>query len=121
MILTLTLGHSRVPLVDRIEGRSNDYLISSQRGKVYSANFSNVVRVFSNSVIQAQFVQSVADQVVVRVVVDEAKYDRDAGRRIIEDEVRKRLDSSVDVGVQVVEEIPRSASGKIRFVINEVE
>lgn len=109
------------PLVERIEGRSNDYLISSQRGKVYSANFSNVVKVFPNSVIQAQFVQSVVDQVVVRVVVDEAKYDRDAGRRIIEDEVRKRLGSNVEVGVQVVEEIPRSASGKIRFVISEVE
>lgn len=109
------------PLVDKIEGRTNDYLVSFQRGKVYSANFSNVIKVFPNSVIQAQFVQSAIDEVIVRIVVDKAKYDEESGRRIIEDEVHKRLGSNVKVGVQIVDEIPRSASGKIRFIINEVE
>ena len=76
------------PLVDMIEGRTNDYLVSSQRGKVYSANFSNVVKVFPNSVIRAQFTQRAVDEVVVYVVVDQSRYRRESGRRIIEDEVR---------------------------------
>lgn len=108
------------PLVDVVEGRSNDYLSSPVRGRVYAANFSNVVKEFPNSVIQTQFVQPSIDEVIVKIVVDHTRFDRSTGERKIINEVRSRLGEQVRVRVEVVEEIPRERSGKIRFIVNEL-
>jgi len=104
-----------------MDGRTNDYLVSSQRGKPYSMKSSNVVQAVPNSVMRTQFVQKMAYDVVVRLVVNQFRYHRESGIRIIEDKVSKRLGSNGKVCVEVVDEMPRSASGKIRCVISEVE
>jgi len=57
----------------------------------------------------------------VCTVVDEEKRGKKPSRIIMAEEVLKRLGSNVQVGVQAVNEIPRSAGGKTRFIINEVE
>lgn len=108
------------PLVERIEGREIDYLFSEERGKVYSPNIANVVKNLPNAVIKSQFVQVSEREVLVKLVVDPAKYDSEAHADIIRDEVGQKLGRRLEVGVEVVPDIPRAASGKHRLIINEV-
>jgi phenylacetate-CoA ligase len=109
------------PLVERIEGRVIDFLSSPERGRIYSPNLANVVKNLPNSVIQTQFVQHAPDGIEVRVVVDESAFHRDELPQIIIKEVRRTMGSSMSVRVEIVSEIPRSASGKVRFVVNTLQ
>ena len=108
------------PVVDQIEGRSIDYLLSPERGRIYSPNLANVVKNVPNSVIKTQFVQSHPDRVTVKLVVDEMRFDHEADAATIRDELHRRLGEGMTVDVRVVDDIARAPSGKHRLVINDI-
>jgi phenylacetate-CoA ligase len=71
------------------------------------------------TVREAQIVQPSADRLIVYVVPGQ-------GHGPIEDErivreLRSRLGDGLEIQIQHVDRIPRTAGGKLRFVISEIE
>ncbi|CAN5848029.1 phenylacetate--CoA ligase family protein [soil metagenome] len=107
------------PLVEGIEGRNIDYLISPTRGRIYASNIVSAVKDLPNSVIQTQFVQHSPTHVQVNVVVDPGRFG-EGQKAIIVAEVKRRLGAEMGVEVVTVPVIERAASGKQRFIVNEL-
>lgn len=108
------------PLVERIGGRAIDFLWSEERGRVYSPNLSNVVKNVPNSIVKAQFTQVTRNSIRADLVVDAASFDSVHHRRIVHDELRARLGKKIEIDLRVVDDIPRSKSGKHRLVVNDL-
>lgn len=105
------------PIVKEIIGRSTDYLITKERGKVSNANMSNTIKNLPNSIINIQFVQYNADQIEINIVVDQSKYTKSHEKDLI-NEIKIRLGKAVTLKLNYVKEIPKENSGKFRMVKN---
>jgi phenylacetate-CoA ligase len=103
------------PTVEAIIGRLDDILYTPDRG--YVGRLDPVFKQIPNSVIEAQIVQTTPEEIVLRLVPDDKKYQSKHAEAIIA-EMRKRLGQVVTIRVEAVEQIPRTANGKMRSVIN---
>lgn len=105
------------PLVERIEGRSADFIESKSNGRFTSIYLSLVSADFSNSIEAMQFVQNSAGKVDIYVCADE-RYKPDSMDRIIIDKLRYTLGEDMIFEIHRVSKIPKDPSGKYRLVIN---
>jgi phenylacetate-CoA ligase len=103
------------PTIGAIIGRVDDVLYTSDRG--YVGRLDTVFKSVPSSIIEAQIVQTSPETIVLRVVPDLPKYRAEHSDRIVK-EMRKRLGDVVAIHVEEVREIPRSANGKMRPVVN---
>ncbi len=106
---------SLFPLVDKIEGRSTDYILSPTHGKVNLGNISNSTKDVMG-IIQFQVIQQELNQVNVLVVattdftlVEKNKF---------KTSLAERFGTQVAIDLQVVDEIAKEKSGKFRLVKN---
>jgi phenylacetate-CoA ligase len=104
----------RLPLVAGFEGRVDDVLYTTDGRRV-----GRLDPVFKADlpVSEAQIIQEAVDRIRVRFVPD-ANFNDMAGRSIV-DRLRDRL-GPVEVVLEPVDTIPRTASGKFRAVICHV-
>lgn len=107
------------PTVAEIRGRRLDFLYNVDGAKISAAHVANLFKDVPNSVIQVQAVQDRMDHVDLHLVVDRRTYGPDH-EQIIKDAFQYTFGPSTDVSIQVVDEIPREASGKFRLVVNRV-
>jgi len=98
-----------------LDGRKEDYLILSDGTKI--GRLDHIFKDMVN-VREAQFVQKVPGEVVVRIVRNASFSDDD--EKHLRQEVSSRL-KNIDISFEYVNEIPRTKSGKLRFVISEVK
>lgn len=105
------------PLVERIEGRSIDFIESKSNGRFTSIYLSLVSADFSNSIKSMQFVQNSAEIVDIFICADE-RYRADSMDKIIIDKLRYSLGEDMDFVIHRVSNIPKDPSGKYRLVIN---
>ena len=103
-----------LPLMGRIEGRSDDVL--------YTADGRTVGRldpVFKNDlpVIEAQIIQKSLAEILVKYVPTDSFSQRDAND--LSNRIRERM-GDVQVKLEKVEQIPRTTSGKFRAVVCEL-
>ena len=103
-----------LPSLRAIEGRSDDVLLTLDGRRIGGLNSVFKVEV---PVKEAQIIQESLERIKVLVVPATGFGDKDAGE--IVDSLRRRL-GDVDVRVEAVGSIPRSAGGKFRAVINEL-
>jgi len=103
------------PVIEAIVGRVDDVLCTPDRGLV--GRLDTVFKGLPNSIIEAQIVQTSAEIIVLRVVPDHSRYRPEHARQLVR-QMRSRLGQVVAIKVEEVSEIPRSANGKIRSVIN---
>lgn len=103
------------PLVEKIEGRSTDYILSPTHGKVNLGNISNSTKGVKG-VIQFQVIQYEANKVQV-LVVAKTDFDYKEKTKLIT-ALAVRLGPQIDINLQIVSEIPKEKSGKFRFVKN---
>jgi phenylacetate-CoA ligase len=103
------------PTIDAIVGRVDDVLFTPDRGLV--GRMDTVFKSVSNSIVEAQIVQVLPDLIVLRIVPDRDRYRPEDADKIVA-EMRKRLGLFVTIQVENVQAIPRSATGKMRPVIN---
>jgi phenylacetate-CoA ligase len=108
-----------LPLLDRIEGRVADYVVTT-RGELVSGislteNFNNLVP----GVAQMQIVQEEIDRFVFRIVKD-ANFGPQS-LEVIRSLVAERFGADVRYECEFVERIPQEPSGKYRFCISKVE
>jgi phenylacetate-CoA ligase len=102
-------------IIDRIEGRREDYVLLPDGALIGRLDhiFKDQVRVR-----EAQIYQPDRHRVVLRIVrrddfttVDEASVVREA---------RQRLGDDVGIDVDYVDALPRTSTGKLRFVVSDV-
>ena len=109
---------SAFPVVDRIEGRSADYILSPKNGKFTSIYLSLVSGDFANCMKAMQFVQNEPAAVDVYLETDE-NY-RPEMDQIIIDKLHYSLGEEMEIRIHPVREIEKDKSGKFRFVINNL-
>ncbi len=103
------------PVVDAIVGRRDDILYSAERGFV--GRMDTVFKGVPGTIIEAQIVQTAADTIILRIVADPRDYKTEHGGKVVA-EMRKKLGDRVTIRLEEVENLPRSANGKLRTVVN---
>lgn len=103
------------PLVEKIEGRSTDYIFSPTHGKVNLGNISNCTKGVKG-IVQFQVVQKELDSVQVLVV---SSNDFTVKEKIkFTKALSERFGPKIEIDLRVVPEIMKEKSGKFRLVKN---
>ncbi|MDH3443513.1 MAG: hypothetical protein OEN50_06280 [Deltaproteobacteria bacterium] len=103
------------PTVQAVVGRVDDILFTPDRGFV--GRLDTVFKKLPNSIVEAQIIQTSERRIALRLVPDRKKYQSEHATLVVV-EMRKRLGQAVKIEVEEIEQIPRSANGKMRAVIN---
>jgi len=103
------------PLVERIDGRSADFVWSPQNGKVNLGNISNCTK-DAQGIVCFQVVQEQPDAVRISVVGG-PQFTPAQQQRFLQ-AMRLRLGDAMAMEFTLVEQIPREKSGKFRIVKN---
>lgn len=106
------------PLVERIEGRTNDYILSPTHGKINLGNISNSTK-DTKGIVCFQLIQDRLDQLEVKMVVNQ-EFDNTQELNFIK-ALRERVGDSVQFNINYVEDIPKEKSGKFRIVKNNLK
>lgn len=108
---------SLFPMVDYINGRTSDFLLSPENGRVNLGNLSNCTK-DADGIICFQAVQDSTDKVAIKVVASDLF--TDAQKQNFLQALRERLGPSIEIEIHQVDEIPRESSGKFRIVKNSL-
>ena len=111
-------GRIAMPIVERIEGRSADYIESPKHGKFTSIYLSLVSSEFMNCMKAMQFVQNEKNSVDVYLETDD-NYDVSMNK-IIEDKLHYSMGSEMNIRVHHVDQIEKDKSGKFRFIVRNI-
>ncbi|NLZ29186.1 MAG: phenylacetate--CoA ligase family protein, partial [Methanomicrobiales archaeon] len=105
------------PLLERVEGRLQDFIVTSNHRLISMTAVNMHSDVFDN-VLQLQFCQEKAGEVLLRVIKKPGYNDRDT--RYILEELDKKFGGDVDVTIHFVTEIPRTRRGKYQFLVQKL-
>jgi phenylacetate-CoA ligase len=105
-----------LPLLQKVVGRQLDILTTPSGRQIPGEFFPHLIKDFS-AVRRFQVIQSSQDRIELKLVVsqDWSKSARDRLQRLIEDQ----LGNGVQLELREVDEIPLTAAGKLRVVVNE--
>ncbi len=106
------------PLVEKIEGRSTDYILSPTHGKINLGNISNSTKGITG-IIQFQVIQQELDKVHVLVVAG-SDFNADQQSKF-KTALAERFGPQLEINLQVVDEIAKERSGKFRIVKNNIK
>lgn len=101
----------RLPLISGIDGRKNDMLMTRDGRQIFWLN----PVFYGLPVKQSQIVQEAIDRITVRVA-PAAEYTPETGQAIV-DRLKNRVGDGIDITLQVVDEVPRTAAGKLQAVV----
>ena len=103
----------RLPVINRIEGRTNDMITTPDGRRVYWLNSV----FYGLPVTQAQIVQDKLDRIRIKLVPGPGFT---SGTRSLLSERLKMRVGDIRIVVELVDDIPRSANGKFRAVVSQV-
>ena len=103
------------PLVERIEGRTNDYILSPTHGKVNLGNISNSTK-DTKGIVCFQLIQDKVDNIEVKLVINK-EFDTVQESHFIS-ALRERIGNTVHLNLNYVDSIEKEKSGKFRIVKN---
>ncbi len=106
------------PLVRRLVGREEDYLVSSTRGKI--GRLDPIFKKIPASIVRSQIVQSVVDQVEVLYQPDPTQFQPEHLDQV-RLELTARLGSQMQIRFRPVEEFTLGARGKFKAVVSKLE
>ena len=107
----------RNPRVAEVRGRAQDSIVSPERGPVY-VGLVDIFKAIPPVVQRSQIAQTAPDEVVLRLVVAPGKF-RPEHEEALTSGLRERIGEGMKIRVDLVDQIPRDASGKYRFVKRE--
>lgn len=105
------------PLLRNVEGRLQE-LIVTKNGRLISMTAINMHSDVFDNVKQFQFYQDKNGEVIFNIVRKDGYTEKDTG--YIEKELGKKLGYDVDLIIRFVDSIPRTQSGKYRFLIQKL-
>jgi phenylacetate-CoA ligase len=108
------------PLVDAIEGRQVEFLISKQYGHVSLSHLADVIKGLPNCVINVQFQQYKVDLIDVLLNVDQTLYDQGAEDKIAKALIH-RFGKDTQFIFKLVDHIPKESSGKFSLIKNFIK
>ncbi|MDF1723035.1 MAG: hypothetical protein P1U59_00880 [Alcanivorax sp.] len=108
---------STFPLVERIDGRTSDYVLSPENGRVNLGNLSNSTKSVTG-IIAFQVIQDFQDEIDVHVMASDLFTASERAKFI--DALRERVGPTMSINLKVVKDIPREKSGKFRIVKNRL-
>lgn len=103
------------PLIEKIEGRSTDYILSPTHGKVNLGNISNSTKNI-NGIIKFQVIQHNPETVQVLIVTNQDFHSSEKTKFIAA--LTERLGDQLEITTKIVDDIPTEKSGKFRIVKN---
>ena len=103
-------------VVERVDGRLEDYVVLRNGARIGRMDhiFKDMVRIQ-----EAQIHQAAPGEMTIRVVRGAGYGDDD--ERALHRETLKRLGDDMDVRIEYVHSLPRSRTGKLRFVLSEIQ
>jgi phenylacetate-CoA ligase len=101
------------PVVKSILGRVDDYIYSSENGKIYLGNISNTIK-------NTKVIQNSINTIHIKAIIDKKVYSKNIETIFIEN-WRKRIGSQINIDIEYVEFIPNEKSGKYSFVKNNIK
>jgi len=101
-----------------IRGRTTDFVVTPDGRWQHALSLIYIVRDIPG-VEAFKILQEERDRVTVLLRVGKGRYPADGNERIVRG-FRKRMGEEVAVRIQPVEEVPREASGKYRYVVSRV-
>lgn len=105
------------PLVNDIDGRSNDFIYSPDRGRVNLVNMGNSAKGIKG-IVCFQIIQNSKNYVEV-LVVKTNQYTIDSEKRF-KASLKERLGSLMTINIKYVDDIPREKGGKFRIIKNNL-
>jgi phenylacetate-CoA ligase len=115
---TCSCGNNN-PLVNEILGRSNDYLLSPEFGKINLGNISNTLKNVSG-IIKMQVIQEEINSIDIKICIDPNQYSIN-DEKIFLQNWRERMGNKQKITVTIVNEIPNEKSGKQKLIINKMK
>lgn len=109
---------SHFPLVERIDGRSNDFLYSSSKGKVYTVSLIDSTKGI-DGLLYFQAIQNQKDEITIKLVVNK-KFNQLQENNFISN-VRLRVGDMININIEYVNEITPEKSGKFRIIKNNLD
>ncbi len=103
------------PLVERIDGRTNDYILSPTHGKVNLGNISNSTK-DTRGIVCFQLIQDKIDHLEIRIVASK-DFDKKQEMNFISS-LRERIGNEIVLDIRYVKAIEKEKSGKFRIVKN---
>lgn len=102
-------------IIQKIDGRKDDIVISKS-GKKYG----RISRIFQDTlnVKEAQIIQTDKGKLLIKVV---PQNENNFSFEVIKSSVMDKLDDDFEVQYEIVDKIPRTKSGKFRFVISTIK
>lgn len=109
---------STFPMVSSIDGRSLDFIYSTERGRVNLGNISNCTKDV-DGIHCFQVIQEVENMVSVKIVSSPIFDDLEKEKFL--KALRARLGHSMEIELLLVDDIPVEKSGKFRIVKNSLK
>lgn len=104
--------------VDRINGRTNEFVILSDNSRVSSAALSLVFKDIV-SIREAQIIQREKDYILVRIIKTDMYSSSDEEKTT--KALKERLGRDMRITYEYVDKLPRTKDGKMRLVISEID
>ncbi len=117
-LVTLEKECGNVPSlrIKDIDGRKEDYVLLPDGTKI---GRMNLIFLYLTNIVEAQIIQSNLREINIYLVVNSNYSDID--EKALLDACKLKLGEKIRINLIYVEKIPRTANGKLRFVINEME
>jgi phenylacetate-CoA ligase len=104
--------------MQKIQGRTTDFVVTPDGRWQHGLSVIYVVRDIEG-VAEFKIIQEDVDDVRVLLKIHEDIFPKDGPERIVRG-FKKRMGDGVKVRVEMVDQIPRDASGKYRYVVSKV-
>ncbi|MGY0391573.1 phenylacetate--CoA ligase family protein [Bizionia sp. KMM 8389] len=115
---TCSCGNNN-PIVLEINGRVDDYIYSSDTGKVNLGNISNTLK-GTSGIKNFQVIQNSLNTLEINVRVDESVFTKEVEKKFLKN-WRDRVGEQMEIKLNYVQDIPLESSGKYRMVKNNIK
>lgn len=106
------------PLLKRIEGRTQEFIISKTKLIIPLTGVYELVAKYSTNVKEYQLYQENPGEIIIKIVKGENYTEKDTIK--IRESFQKRLGSEFTINVSFVDHITRTAMGKYQFLIQKL-
>lgn len=107
-----------LPLLEEVQGRTNDFLIAESGAKVHDVAFAMLLRDMPG-MRQFKIIQENLHLVTLQLVTTE-EFSKDTQQHLIQKSFQHFLGSNTVVDIHYVPDIPPEPSGKYRYVVNRL-
>lgn len=108
----------KLPCIYPVEAKNDDFVITPS-GRTLSPSIFTFPLKYSHGIIEAQIIQSKADEVILRIVKDEERYTEKDEKELL-NSIKGILDPDMEVKIEYTKEIHQTRTFKKRFVISHL-